>query len=623
MSLRVIAGACTSAVHQRTISVRLRPTVQLSSPSASYCTGQAATVNYSGTGPSGTIYTWDFDGGIASPGFGPQSQSVVWNVPGLKTVTLTAVAEGCTAIAQLSTTVFATPTAEFSLSRVSLCVQESLIATFTGVLGTHYFWDFDGGIAVPGTGAGPHTVRWSTPGAKTVRLYVVSGGCTSSVVSRNLVVHPVPTADFSVAQTQLCAGETTSVGFEGNAGANAEFFWDFDGGTAVPGAGRGPHVVSWNQAGTKNLRLRVVENGCTSQTAVRIVRVNAFPAAAFDLPDEVCAGETLAVPFTGFAPPGTDFNWQIAPAQIVSTQPLRLVFPHPGVFAVSLTLNHAGCTDGPTTDTIVVKPVPTASFAAMPPAACAGRPVRFVFNGNAGPNAVLTWNFDGQIAVASANDEPNLTWHAEGPKIVSLSVEDQGCVSTIFRDTVWVYERLAEIVPEAALICLGDSTTLTAQIVGNAPGVEHFWFLNDSLLVSAPSITVAPDDDAQYVLFSRLNGECGYYDTARVRVNDVRPEAVFVFDRSWICVGESATVAFTGFAPEGSEFFWDWGPGGLHEPGGAGVWLATWSVPGEIPVRLYVVYDACSSEVYADTIQVRPTPFASFDGPSSVCVNDT
>ncbi len=623
LSLTVVAGGCTSAVFERTLNVRLRPTVQLFSSAAFYCTGETVAVQFSGTGPAGTTYTWNFDGGTASPGSGAQNQSVVWNTAGNKTVTLTAVANGCTTVAQIAFSVSLTPTAHFSLSRNALCVNESLTTTFTGVAGGQYFWDFDGGTAFPGTGQGPHTVRWNTGGAKTLRLYVVSGACTSSVFTQNVMVYPIPTADFSTSLTQVCSGSPATLTFTGQAGTGAEFFWDFDGGTAFPGTGQGPHTVHWNEAGTKNVRLRVVENACTSQTVSRLIRVNAFPTAAFDLPAEACAGETLTVSFTGFAPPQTVFQWEAGPGQIVSSNPLRVVFNAPGNYVVSLTLDHAGCTDGPVSHPIVVKPVPTASFVAHPRAVCTGRPVVFSFDGNAGPDAILTWNFAGQTSVASADDIPTFVWESEGPKIVELTVEDRQCTSAAFRDTIWVYERLAQAYPNTVLICLGDTLTLTAQLPGNAPQLELFWMFNDSVISHSPSLNVFPSENTEYVLFSRLNDECEYYDTARVRVNDVRPEAAFVFDKTWTCTGDGATVTFTGFAPEGSEYVWDFGPGGAYEPAGTGRWLAAWLASGKIPVRLYVVFDACTSSVFTDTMEVRQTPFSSFEGPSSVCVSDT
>jgi PKD repeat protein len=53
-------------------------------------------VTFTGTAPTGTTYSWTFDGGIATPGTGAGPQSVVWTSLGTKTITVTLDNNGCT-----------------------------------------------------------------------------------------------------------------------------------------------------------------------------------------------------------------------------------------------------------------------------------------------------------------------------------------------------------------------------------------------------------------------------------------------------------------------------------------------------------------------------------------------
>ncbi|MEI8279369.1 MAG: T9SS type A sorting domain-containing protein, partial [Bacteroidota bacterium] len=54
-------------------------------------------VTYTGNAPASATYTWNFGGGVATPGGTTQGpQSVVWNTPGTKTITLTVSYNGCT-----------------------------------------------------------------------------------------------------------------------------------------------------------------------------------------------------------------------------------------------------------------------------------------------------------------------------------------------------------------------------------------------------------------------------------------------------------------------------------------------------------------------------------------------
>ncbi len=88
----------------------------------------------------------------------------------------------CGETATIDLTVFAVPTADFTLSDDDICSTETVTITYTGTAaaGATYAWDFAGGTAVPGTGAGPHQVTWTTAGTKTITLTVTENGCTGA-----------------------------------------------------------------------------------------------------------------------------------------------------------------------------------------------------------------------------------------------------------------------------------------------------------------------------------------------------------------------------------------------------------------------------------------------------------
>jgi PKD-like domain/Secretion system C-terminal sorting domain len=58
-------------------------------------TGANVTIAFTGTAPAGSTYTWNFNGGIATPGTGVGPQSVHWTGMGTYTVTLTVDNYGC------------------------------------------------------------------------------------------------------------------------------------------------------------------------------------------------------------------------------------------------------------------------------------------------------------------------------------------------------------------------------------------------------------------------------------------------------------------------------------------------------------------------------------------------
>ena len=133
-----------------------------------FCDGLSSTLD-AGLGYSN--YTW-------SPSGNTQTLNVTTS--GTYAVTVTD-ANGCEGIDDVTVTVNPTPTAVFTVTQ-PLCHNSAGTVTFTGssTATTLFNWDFDGGVAIPGTGAGPHSVTWATSGSKTISLIVTdTGGCTN------------------------------------------------------------------------------------------------------------------------------------------------------------------------------------------------------------------------------------------------------------------------------------------------------------------------------------------------------------------------------------------------------------------------------------------------------------
>ncbi|MEI7596026.1 MAG: gliding motility-associated C-terminal domain-containing protein [Bacteroidota bacterium] len=82
------------------------------------------------------------------------------------------------------------PTSTFIINPTTICAGDSTKISYTGnANGGTFTWNFDGGIANPGTGAGPHWVSWTTPGVHNVTLSVAQGACTSNSANTITVLH--------------------------------------------------------------------------------------------------------------------------------------------------------------------------------------------------------------------------------------------------------------------------------------------------------------------------------------------------------------------------------------------------------------------------------------------------
>ncbi|MEL6141733.1 MAG: hypothetical protein AAFU67_08960, partial [Bacteroidota bacterium] len=109
--------------------------------------------------------------------------------------------------------VFAIPTADFNVSTNDICLGDTVEVVYIGnaVEGAFFDWDFSGASILSGSGPGPYSIVWATPGTYLVRLSVEQNACTSvggGRIDSVQVFAPLSATEIS------CEGETlNSVSF--------------------------------------------------------------------------------------------------------------------------------------------------------------------------------------------------------------------------------------------------------------------------------------------------------------------------------------------------------------------------------------------------------------------------
>ena len=111
----------------------------------------------------------------------------------------------------LFVTPIAPPTSSYDVMHHVIADSTNDTVTFTGSApaGATYSWNFGGGTATPGSGAGPQLVQWPTPGLKTVTLTVEFDGCTSTVYSDTVLV--VPATHFNAVRMVNAPGSNVFI----------------------------------------------------------------------------------------------------------------------------------------------------------------------------------------------------------------------------------------------------------------------------------------------------------------------------------------------------------------------------------------------------------------------------
>lgn len=431
-----------------TITVYETPSSAFISIPATLCARDTAVVSYTGTQLVGATYIWDFAGGTAiTGGTGPGPHKVIWATGGSKPITLTVQTSHCTsALTTVTVNIKPLPESIFDIISTPTCVGQSVSITSTGtaIPGSTYFWNFSGGTANPGIGAGPHTVTWNTAGTKTVTLTISAAGCISDMTSLPVVVNLMPISSFSANPTTVCTGQASNVLFTGTAVSGANYNWDFAGGIATPGTGAGPHAVIWTTTGIKNITLNVVANGCSSDTTSIPITVNLLPTSQFLInPSPMCYGDTAEVTYVGTAGVNSTFQWNFGGGVAVPSGgqgPFNVTWSTYGSKSVSLIVQEtAQCISPATTIGLNVNPLPSPNFTVTTPV-CAQSTSNITYVGNANDTtSVFDWNmFVGGEVLSGAGLGPyQVKWVTAGVKPIHLIVTDiNGCENDTTIDVV-------------------------------------------------------------------------------------------------------------------------------------------------------------------------------------------
>lgn len=361
------------------------------------------------------------------------------------------------------------PSSLFSLTSPiceGACTQVQFVGTppAGGVGAAAFNWNFGGGQGPASTnGPGPWTVCYPTAGTYDISLEVTTtAGCVSNITTNPIIVHPIPTSTFSVTGP-VCAGDPAFITYTGNASPNANYVWNFDGGTIMSGAGQGPFAIAWTTPGVHVVTLQVDEFGCNGLQTSMPVTVNSLPTACFSLPNNVCVNTPNQVVYScGQSTPTSVFDWTFGSGTVQMSGsgagPYTLSWTTPGQYTVCLQVTENGCTSTAVCDTLNVLPAPIANIAPVNDQCIYGNNFSFTYTGT--PVSYYSWDFGASATPASMTGTPNPTgivYTNPGPKIVTVYTVQNGCTS----DTAYTSFNVnpmpsPNFTANHASACLGD-----------------------------------------------------------------------------------------------------------------------------------------------------------------------
>jgi len=261
------------------------------------------------------------------------------------------------------------------------------------------------------------------PTTNTTYTVFMSDGSDTVQSSVNVIVHPIPTSDFTV-QSPVCVGNPSTITYTGTATSSATYAWGFDGGTIISGSGQGPYQVSWGSDGIYNVTLGIMENGCLSLPNSIAVTVNPNPTPPNITFTPTCVGDNLQLSADYVA--GVTYSW-VGPNGFTSNlqEPVvsAVTQANAGNYSVFITDGN-GCVSALESENVTILNLPVVSFSGSPLSGCA--PLTVNFNNTTSSTASYFWQF-GDSGVDTISN-PSHIYQNSGSYNVTLTVTDNnGC----------------------------------------------------------------------------------------------------------------------------------------------------------------------------------------------------
>ena len=363
ITLTVIENGCISSATNMVTTVN--PPDANAGADISICSAETGVLGANPT--AGFSYVWSPASNLSSATVANPSVTVT-NFTGNPiniTYYITASFASCTATDTVVVTINPGPISNAGADTISCSGNTAIIGAANNIDYT-YTWS-------PALGLSSTTV--SNPGltlsnsnvAPSLHTYYVTteltaSGCTSEDTI-NIVVAQIPTSSFTLVDS-ACVQEITAISYTGNATAGANYFWDFDGGTASPGIGQGPHNLNWLNSGIKVVSLSVSENTCNSTTVFDTIVIKPTPLSNAGPNVAVCSGDSVGI--GSIAILGYSYSWSPTlglnnPNTVNPIVSLANPIPTPLISPYFVTTTSLGCSS---TDTLLVTvfPLPVVNF---------------------------------------------------------------------------------------------------------------------------------------------------------------------------------------------------------------------------------------------------------------------
>lgn len=374
--------------------------------------------------------------------------------------------------------------------KFNYCLNEPYIPVTVNGNNPRWYYTPTGGSPIPVT----PTINTSFPN---VLFYYVSQtdqfGCESQQRTQvRLSAAPKPDAPVVTTPQYYC--ENTPADQLTAAGDTLKWYYDEQGGipTSIAPTPNTSKRDSFDYYVTQTI------DGCESDRSKIDVVVTFRPNGLIVIEKQLlCAEDSIIVEYFGSAFPTAAYNWTLPDGSVVLNPdtafdqgPLRLQLLNPGRNVVHLQVGNSNCLSDVYTEDVYVKPLPTGKILSKDNV-CLQQPELISMKYYTKTTDTFTWDFDGGLTNHFTTDQGpyGVYWNTPGKKIISVTLQDSGCVEVITDSLIVRPKPDAGIIAEyynhnpldeqyirynvGDTLCASDSLRLTARTI--EPTSQYTW----------------------------------------------------------------------------------------------------------------------------------------------------
>jgi gliding motility-associated-like protein len=497
------------------------------------------------TGSMVTQWQWDFGDGTTAITQNPTKTYALANTY-LVTLSVKSL-EGClSTIATKNVVVDPLPTAAFSISSPN-CVNQNITFTDASIANAgniaKWSWDFGDGKNSDLTSGNPFAHSYASTGSYNVSLKVQTDkGCTSTAVSKQVLISPLPVANFKLPAT--CVNDPFSQFLDSSSisdGSENSFTYQWNFGDANANAGN-PNTSTlkapqhkYTTAGSYTITENVISNnGCSSSASKTLVVNGGSPLPSFTLSGgtTVCGGTSITLTDNSTVIPGNiikvEIYWDYA-----NDPTLKTIDDNP---ATGKTYSHAYAEFGtPASESVTIHYVAysgqtcvqsidkSITLLATPiiqfdpvQGVCANAPAFQITQASVTNGLTGTGTFSGPGISSSGLFNP-ASAGAGSQTIRYTYTVGNGC-SSYEEQTIDVYPVPVANAGPDKFVLVGGSVTLTPALNTGYP-VSYSWtpptWLDNP---QSPTPRSAPQDDITYTLTVTSDKGCASSDNVTVKL---------------------------------------------------------------------------------------------------------